>query len=65
MMTQANTKKGIEVAGAANLRRQIRTETNSRFLHNLPAFKTERALPDDLEDLLDRLDKADRIRRLS
>lgn len=65
MMTQTNTKKGIEVAGAANLRRQIRTETNSRFLHNLPLFKADRALPDDLEDLLDRLDQADRFRRLS
>jgi hypothetical protein len=65
MMTQANTKKGIEAAGAANLRRQIRTETNSRFLHNLPLFKADRTLPDDLEDLLDRLDQADRIRRLS
>ena len=65
MMTQANTKKGIEVAGAANLRRQIRTEINGRFLRNLPAFHTERALPDDLEDLLDRLDQVEQVRRLS
>ncbi|MBS9721745.1 hypothetical protein JYU29_13730 [Tianweitania sp. BSSL-BM11] len=65
MMTQTNTKRGVEAAGAANLRRQIRTEINSRFLHNLPAFKMERTLPDDLEVLLDRLDHVDLGRRLS
>lgn len=65
MMTQANPKKGIEVAGAAHLRRQIRTETNVRFLHNLPQFKPERALPDALEELLDRLDQVEKVTRFS
>lgn len=65
MMTQANAKKGIEVAGAAHLRRQIRTETNVRFLHNLPAFKPEKSLPDALEELLDRLDQVEKVKHLS
>lgn len=65
MMTQQNVKKGIEMAGAANLRRQIRTEANVRFLRNLPNMKTDRRLPDEIEHLLDRLDQAETSRRLS
>jgi len=65
MMTQTNAKKDVTMIGSANLKQQIRTETNARFLRNLPAFKTDRALPDVMEDLLDRLDQAERSRRLS
>ncbi len=65
MMTQANTKKSFEVAGAANLRRQLHTDLNTRFLRNLPAFKTEGALSKDLEQLLDQLDQAEKTRRYS
>lgn len=65
MMTQASAKKNSDMVGAANLRRQIRTETNARFLRNLPNFKTDRALPDDLEDLLDRLEQVETTKRLS
>ena len=65
MMTQTNAKKDVTMIGSANLKQQIRTETNVRFLRNLPAFKADRALPDVMEDLLDRLDQAERSRRLS
>lgn len=65
MMTQANPKKGMEMVGAANLRRQIRTETNARFLRNLPNFKMDRSLPDRIEELLDRLDQIEGKQRYS
>ncbi|HEV7417065.1 MAG TPA: hypothetical protein VGN98_12970 [Tianweitania sediminis] len=65
MMTQPNVKKGIDMAGSANLRRQIRTEANARFLRNLPNMKTDRSLPEEIEHLLARLEQAEGQRRLS
>lgn len=44
---------------SANLRRQIRTPANARFLGALPSFKVERELPRDLADLLQEIDHAE------
>lgn len=44
---------------AADLRRQIRTPVNARFLSGLPTFKVEQDLPRDLVDLLHEVDRAE------
>jgi hypothetical protein len=42
------------------IRREIRTTANARFLKRLPLFKTDADLPDEMQDLLARLDLAER-----
>lgn len=44
---------------SADLRRQIRTPANARFLGGLPSFKVERDLPRDLTELLREIDHAE------
>lgn len=44
---------------AAEVRRQIGTETMARFLKNLPAFRTEANIPKRFMELLDRLDRVE------
>lgn len=65
MMVQTFTKKGQDPVGSANLRRQIRTEINARFLRNLPEFKIDQRLPHEINDLLEELDRSERQRRPS
>jgi hypothetical protein len=44
------------------IRRGIRTETNGRFLRRLPMFKTDDDVPDEMQEILDRLEQAERAR---
>ena len=44
---------------SSDLRRQIRTPANARFLGALPSFKVERELPRDLAELLQEIDHAE------
>ena len=44
---------------SADLRRQIRTPSNARFLGALPSFKVERDLPNELVELLCEIDHAE------
>lgn len=46
----------------SNIRRQIRTEENARFLRRIPLFAVEKSLPNELLDLLKALDAEDRPR---
>jgi len=54
MMTRNKAEKTEGVA--AEVRRQFGAEATRRFLHTLPAFRTEVGIPDHLGELLDRLD---------
>jgi hypothetical protein len=45
---------------AALIRREMVTESNARFLRSLPAFKVDRQIPARFQDLLTRLDRAER-----
>jgi ATP-dependent RNA circularization protein (DNA/RNA ligase family) len=38
------------------LRRQIRTEANARYLQSLPGFRVDPDLPEELREILERLD---------
>jgi hypothetical protein len=42
------------------IRREIRTETNARFLRRMPMFRADHDLPDEMRDMLTRLDHAER-----
>ncbi|WP_192183406.1 hypothetical protein [Mesorhizobium amorphae] len=44
---------------AADIKRQVGTETTKRFLRTLPAFRLQPDLPEHLRELLDRLDGAE------
>ncbi|RJT40304.1 hypothetical protein D3227_09995 [Mesorhizobium waimense] len=44
---------------AADIKRQVGTETTKRFLRTLPAFRLQADLPEHLRELLDRLDGAE------
>jgi hypothetical protein len=41
---------------AAEIRRQLGTETMSRFVRSLPAFKPDPEIPGNIRDLLGKLD---------
>ena len=45
---------------SADLRRQISTSANARFLNGLPSFKIEYDLPRALVDLLGEVDRAEK-----
>lgn len=45
---------------ATLIRREMMTESNARFLRSLPAFRVERDIPARFQDLLTRLDQAER-----
>ena len=44
---------------AKDIKRQIRTEANSRFLRRIPLFRVENTLPNDVMALLGELDSAE------
>jgi len=44
------------------IRREIGTEHNARLLQRLPVFKADHDLPDELREMLARLEKAERTR---
>lgn len=45
---------------AGLIRQEIGSETNRRFLRSLPAFRLERQIPPRFQELLGRLDQAER-----
>lgn len=45
---------------AALIRREMVTETNARFLRTLPAFQVDRQIPARFQDILTRLEQAER-----
>ncbi len=57
MINRSNTQKPANLSD--NLRRQIRTPGNQRFLRGLPSFQIEQELPHDLIDLLRQIDRAE------
>jgi len=44
------------------IRREIGTEANARFLRRMPVFRADHDLPDDMREMLVRLDQAERAR---
>ena len=44
---------------AGLIRREIGSETNTRFLRSLPAFQIDRQIPRRLQELLSRLEEAE------
>jgi hypothetical protein len=54
-----NERKGTMNSG---IRRQLGTEANRRYLHELPIFRVEPILPSNFDVLLDELDRAERRR---
>lgn len=42
------------------IRREIRTEANVRFLRGLPMFKTDLNLSEEMQEMLARLERAER-----
>lgn len=55
--------KTAEKAGSAEtsriIRREIRTEANARFLRRLPIFTAEPGVPEEMREMLARLDLAE------
>ncbi|MGN6467813.1 MAG: hypothetical protein ACTHLP_20305 [Rhizobiaceae bacterium] len=41
------------------IRREIGTETNARFLRRMPLFRTDEALPEEMREMLARLEHAE------
>ena len=58
-MSNRSTEMG-NAPHAALIRRELRSETNQRFLRAMPPFRTESALPERLMDLLNQLDRSHR-----
>jgi hypothetical protein len=55
--------KKTDVAETSRLiRREIKTARNARFLQRLPAFKAEADIPEEMREMLVRLEKAERAR---
>jgi hypothetical protein len=55
--------KKTDVAETSRLiRREIKTARNARFLQRLPVFKAEPGLPEEMREMLARLEKAERAR---
>jgi hypothetical protein len=55
--------KKTDVAETSRLiRREIKTARNARFLQRLPVFKAEPDLPEEMREMLGRLEKAERAR---
>lgn len=52
----ARVKDKISNALAAEIRRQIGTETMRRFVRSLPAFRPDPEIPGNMRDLLGKLD---------
>jgi hypothetical protein len=44
------------------IRREIKTAGNARFLRRLPIFKTETGVPEEMREMLARLEAAERAR---
>jgi len=42
------------------IRREIGTDANARFLRRMPAFRTDHDLPDEMQEMLARLERAER-----
>jgi hypothetical protein len=58
-----DSAKKVDFAETSRLiRREIRTETNGRFLRRLPLFQTDHDVPDDMPEILVRLEQAERAR---
>jgi hypothetical protein len=55
--------KKTDVAETSRLiRREIKTARNARFLQRLPVFKAEADIPEEMREMLVRLEKAERAR---
>ena len=55
--------KNAGVAETSRLiRREIKTARNARFLQRLPVFKAEPDVPEEMREMLARLEKAERAR---
>lgn len=60
-MSRSNGNQPTQLS--AQIRRQIGTADNKRFLRAMPLFKVDRELPKDLDHLLDELDRAEKRKR--
>lgn len=56
----AKDRDGAMDALAKNIRRQIGTEANARFLRRIPMFAVDPSIPQSLSNLLWDLDEAER-----
>jgi hypothetical protein len=55
--------KKTDVAETSRLiRREIKTARNARFLQRLPVFKADADIPEEMREMLVRLEKAERAR---
>ncbi|MBN9067337.1 MAG: hypothetical protein J0H60_13015 [Rhizobiales bacterium] len=55
--------KKADVAETSRLiRSEIKTARNARFLQRLPVFKAEPDVPEELQEMLARLEQAERAR---
>ncbi len=57
------TRKRVEMREpqlSTLIAKELRSETNRRFLGRMPAFKAEQTIPDNLRALLERLENAER-----
>lgn len=50
-------------AHAKDIRRQIGTQVNRRFLSRMPQFAVDNTTSDEMNDLLGRLERAERMQR--
>jgi hypothetical protein len=55
----AKDESGAMEALAKNLKRQLRTETNIRFLKRMPVFAVDHSTPQEMLDLLGELEQAE------
>ncbi|MGO4836821.1 hypothetical protein AB4144_31705 [Rhizobiaceae sp. 2RAB30] len=59
-MSRSNGNQPTQIS--TEIRRQIGTADNKRFLRAMPLFKVDSELPDHLDHLLDEIDRAERER---
>ncbi len=60
-MSRSNGNQPTQTS--AEIRRQIGTADNKRFLRAMPLFKVDPKLPEKLEHLLDEIDRAEHRKR--
>ncbi|BCH20811.1 hypothetical protein MesoLjLc_05690 [Mesorhizobium sp. L-8-10] len=60
-MSRSNGNQPTRIS--AQIRRQIGTAENKRFLRAMPLFKVDPELPETLDHLLDELDRAEKRKR--
>jgi len=62
MLTMTNHNNGDKHDLPALIRQQIHDRSNQRFLRTIPVFRADDDVPDEFDDLLERLEQVEKKR---